>query len=180
MSQCTVDHSLMGQRDVATRGLHTLQQRALKRQKKKKKDVLSEPSTRALLVSSSQCEYKRPRTGRRELVTSARRWRVRVTSIFANRFTCRTNVVIGREGHLVRICNVTKNTLEAEWGRSGVSLCAINLEPRKRVTLTFPPAVCAACWFGPSRSFSGAASNTLKYIFPPGETSNILAEFPHR
>ena len=26
----------MGQRDVATRGLHTLQQRALKRQKKKK------------------------------------------------------------------------------------------------------------------------------------------------
>ncbi len=28
-------------------------------------------------------------------------------------------------------------------------------------------------------SFSGAALNTLKYLRPPGETSNMLAIFPH-
>jgi hypothetical protein len=63
-------------------------------------------------------------------------------------------------------------------GRSGVKhRCYDRVEG---VALTFPPAFCAACWGGPSLSFSGAASNTLKYIFPPGETSSMLAEFPHR
>ena len=45
---------------------------------------------------------------------------------------------------------------------------------------TFPPAFCAACWLGPSRSFSGAAWKTLKYIDSPGPTSSMLAELPQR
>lgn len=35
------------------------------------------------------------------------------------------------------------------------------------------------CCAGPSRSFSGAASKTLKNRLPPGETSSILAILPH-
>jgi hypothetical protein len=49
-----------------------------------------------------------------------------------------------------------------------------------RCGLAFPFALCAACWLGPSRSFSGAASNTLKYMLCPGPTSKMLAELPQR